>query len=154
MILPDLGSNKSSSPASSASASSPLAPLEPEGPRPSGLVRIDVVGGDLAATAEGQVPLAGRINYLTGNDPSGWHRNLPTFGRVTYREVYPGIDLSYYGNQGSLEYDFIVEPGSDPDRIAIGFQGADSVRPAPGGDLVRTCPGAPRRPLSPPLPGR
>ena len=146
---PPGGAATFSSPASSASASSPLAPLEPEGPRPSGLVRIDVVGGDPAATAEGQVPLAGRINYLTGNDPSGWHRNLPTFGRVTYREVYPGIDLSYYGNQSSLEYDFIVAPGSDPDRIAIGFQGADSVRLAPGGDLVVAVPGGELRQHAP-----
>jgi len=55
---------------------------------------------------------------------------------VRYRDVYPGIDLIYYGNQGQLEYDFEVAPGSDPKQVALTFQGPHSLRIDAGGDLV------------------
>ncbi len=53
------------------------------------------------------------MNCFLGNDPSRWHTGIATFGRVEYTGVYPGIDLAYYGNQGRLQYDFIVGPGAD-----------------------------------------
>ncbi|MGI9023053.1 MAG: SBBP repeat-containing protein [Acidimicrobiales bacterium] len=112
-------------------------------------VSIDVLGADPAARAEEQGRLSGRVNYLTGDDPQRWHSDVPTFGRVTYRGVYPGIDLAYYGNQQSLEYDFIVAPGSDPGRIGIGFQGADSLSLTPEGDLVVAVPGGELRQHAP-----
>jgi Beta-propeller repeat len=65
--------------------------------------------------------LPGKSNYLIGNDPSQWHRDVPQFARVRYRDVYPGIDLVYYGKQGRLEYDFEVAPGAEPRQIALRF---------------------------------
>lgn len=62
--------------------------------------------------------------------------NGPTFGKVRYSEVYPGIDLLYYGNQQQLEYDFIVAPGANPGRIALEFSGADKLEIDAGGDLL------------------
>ena len=48
--------------------------------------------------------------------------------KVRYSNVYPGVDLVYYGNQeGRLEHDFIVAPGADPNNIAIGLQDSDGV---------------------------
>jgi len=67
----------------------------------------------------GQQELSGRINYFTGNDSLRWHRNVPTYARVEYQEVYPGVDLVYYGNQRELEYDLIVASGSNPDVIKL-----------------------------------
>jgi hypothetical protein len=84
-------------------------------------------GANPAAPAVGQDPLITKSNYLVGSDPSRWHTNIPNYGRVEYRDVYPGIDLAYYGNQGQLEYDFLLAPGADPAAIRLGIQGALSV---------------------------
>src|SRR5258708_38381983 len=62
--------------------------------------------------------LPGLVSYLVGYE-SEWRRNIPTYGRVRYRAVYPGIDLVYYGVQGALEYDFILAPGADPRQIRM-----------------------------------
>src|SRR5258708_26687802 len=85
--------------------------------------------------------LPGHSNYLIGKDPSGWHRNIPQFARVQYHDVYPGIDLAYYGNQGRLEYDFDVSPGADPRQVELNFNGADNMHIAGNGDLVLTLAG-------------
>jgi len=69
-------------------------------------------------------PLPGKTNYLLGNDSSRWRRNVPQFAQVQYENVYPGINLVFYGNQGQLEYDFQIAPGSDPSRAELEFHGA------------------------------
>ena len=58
--------------------------------------------------------LAGKSNYLIGNDPEKWRQNIPHYARVRHREVYPGVDLVYYGNQGKLEYDLSWRRGPTP----------------------------------------
>lgn len=75
-------------------------------------------------------------NYFRGNDPKKWRTNVTHFAKVKYAEVYPGIDLVYYGNQRQVEYDFIVAPGVDPDKIKLGFSGADELKLDDNGDLV------------------
>lgn len=69
-------------------------------------------------------PLPGRTNYFIGNDPAKWRAGVPQFARVSYEDVYPGINLVFYGNQGHLEYDFKVAPGSDPTAAEVEFEGA------------------------------
>ncbi|TMI11754.1 MAG: hypothetical protein E6H40_03915, partial [Betaproteobacteria bacterium] len=71
-----------------------------------------------------------------GKDPAKWRTNVPTYAKVHYRAVYPGIDLVYYGNQRQLEYDFVVAPGADPNRIVLGFQGAERLEINAEGELV------------------
>jgi uncharacterized protein DUF11/beta-propeller repeat-containing protein len=93
-------------------------------------------GANPNAEIAGSDQLPGHSNYFIGNDPSRWHRNIPQFARVAYRNVYPGIDLAFYGRQGRLEYDFEVNPGSDPGQIQLNLAGADSLSLAPNGDLV------------------
>jgi hypothetical protein len=78
-------------------------------------------------SVEGLDELAGKSHYLTGNDPAAWRVGVANFAKVRYRDVYPGVDLVYYGRGGELEYDFIVAPGSDPATIALHF-GAQIVR--------------------------
>ena len=87
-------------------------------------------------SAAGRKPLPGRVNYFIGNDPTRWHTDIPSFGRVEYADVYRGIDLAYYGNHGCLEYDFIVAPGVDPAAIRLAAGGARKVQVDAGGDLV------------------
>src|SRR5450755_2440785 len=62
--------------------------------------------------------------------------NVPTYGKVKYEGIYPGIDLVYYGNQRQLEYDFIVAPGADPRRITFDVRGAKRIRHNGMGELV------------------
>ncbi|MCX6625496.1 MAG: SBBP repeat-containing protein [Acidobacteria bacterium] len=78
----------------------------------------------------------GLSHYYIGNNPANWRRNVPQYGRVEMRGVYPGIDLSFYGNQGRIEYDFIVHPGADPSRVEMAYEGADSLGVNARGDLV------------------
>jgi hypothetical protein len=78
----------------------------------------------------------GIVNYLIGRSRSHWHTDIPTFGRVTYRDVYPGIDLIFYGRGGALEYDWLVGPHADAGRIVLQQQGAQSIRLAGNGDVL------------------
>lgn len=71
--------------------------------------------------------LPGKHNYLRGSDPAKWHRDIPTYGKVRYRDLYPGIDLVYYGRQQHLEYDLVVAPGADPSQIRLQLAGMDAM---------------------------
>jgi Cep192 domain 4/Beta-propeller repeat/HYDIN/CFA65/VesB-like, Ig-like domain len=100
------------------------------------IVRLRLLGSASAALVTGQSKLLGTSNYFLGNDPRHWHTNIPNYAQVRYEHVYPGIDLVYHGNQGKLENDFILSPGSNPKSIRIGLEGADSLRLDRSGDLA------------------
>ena len=100
------------------------------------VVRMQVLGGNPTAAVVGEDPLPGRVNYFLGNDPAQWHTNIATYAKVEYQQVYPGINLDYYGSGQGLEYDFVVAPGADPGQIRLGFVGADGVAVNAQGDLV------------------
>ncbi len=80
--------------------------------------------------------LAGKSNYLLGNDPKRWQTEVPNYSRVEYAEVYSGIGLAYYGTQQTLEYDFIVSPGADPRQITMSVEGAEKLELDEKGDIV------------------
>lgn len=110
-----------------------------------GVLRMQFVGA-APTTPDVEEKLPGVVHYYLGKDPKNWRTNVPTFGRVRYRHVYPGIDVVFYGKGGlpkggAFEYDLIVAPGADPRRIRIAFDGAESQRLAPNGDLVLTVDG-------------
>ncbi len=95
--------------------------------------------------------LPGVTNHLLGRSPDTWKTNVSRYGRVRYPQVYPGIDLDFYGNQRRLEYDFRVGPGSDPSQIALRITGASRFELAKdGGLLIHTANGHVRqeRPVS------
>lgn len=106
------------------------------------VVSMKLAGASFSGDPVGDDPLPGKSNYLIGNDPANWHRDIPQFARVRYREVYPGIDLVYYGNQGQLEYDFEVSPGSDPKFIALKFSGSRNLAIDEHGDLILALDGS------------
>ena len=94
------------------------------------VLRMKLVGANPSPRATGLEELPGKSHYFIGNDPAKWRTNVPTYAKVKYEDVYPGVDLVYYGNQGQLEYDLIVAPGSDPGAIHLAFGGL----PFGGGD--------------------
>jgi uncharacterized repeat protein (TIGR01451 family) len=99
-------------------------------------LRMTLLGANAQAEIEGMEALGGTVNYFIGNDPARWRTGIPTFGKVKYRQVYPGVDLVYYGNQRQVEYDFIVATNADPGRIAFGFSGEERLEIEDEGGLV------------------
>ena len=83
------------------------------------VARIKLANANASTEIEGVDELPGRSNYLRGRDKKNWHTNVPHYSRVRYRDVYRGVDWVYYGNEGRLEYDFVVSPGADPGQIAL-----------------------------------
>src|SRR5262245_16930136 len=106
------------------------------GAEPQSVVRMKLAGANPEPQLEGEDALPGKSHYMIGNDQRKWRQNVANYGTVRYRNVYPGIDLIYYGNQGQLEYDFVVAAGADPNFIKLDFDGVSQIRVDSGGDLV------------------
>jgi uncharacterized repeat protein (TIGR01451 family) len=87
-------------------------------------------------TATGKLP--GRSNYFLGSDPAKWHVGVPEYGQVRYRNLYPGIDLIYYGRDGQLEYDLALAAGADPHRIRFAVEGTNQLSLNDQGDVLLT----------------
>lgn len=102
------------------------------------ILRLRLSGANDSAQVDGLGRLAGTVNYFTGDNPARWQTNTPTFRRVRYRDVYPGVDLVYYGNQRQLEYDFVLAPGRDPQLIRLQFVGAERPQVDAAGNLSLT----------------
>ncbi len=84
----------------------------------------------------GEEKLEGKFNYFIGNDAKKWVANVPTYEKVKYKEIYPGIDLVFYGKTQQLEHDFIVKPSADPGIITLSFEGAENVEVDAEGNLL------------------
>jgi hypothetical protein len=98
----------------------------PEPPSPA-VLRMKLVGANPHAKVSGLEELLGKSNYFIGNDPKKWRTNVPNYAKVKYASVYPAVDLVYYGNQGKLEYDFVVQPGADPESIQLAIVSDEQV---------------------------
>jgi len=96
------------------------------------VVRMGIVGANTDAEIAGVGELAGNNNYFVGNDPAHWRTHIPTYSKVSYRSIYPGVDLVYYGTQRQLEYDFVVAPHADPSVIRLNVAEATSERSLAG----------------------
>ncbi len=126
---------KSEKPAPAQKTTHPtLAQKKPK--RQSTVLRTQFVAANPAAKVTGEEELPGKINYLIGQDPTKWRTGVATYAKVRYEQVYPGIDLVYYGNQRQLEYDFVVGPGGDPAHIRMKLAGAQKMSLDAQGQLV------------------
>jgi hypothetical protein len=105
-------------------------------PSQGAVVRIQPVGINPGAGIQPLERLPGTSNYFIGADPARWRTGIPTYAKVKYEGIHPGIDLVYYGNQRQLECDFIVAPGADPSTIGLAFQGIEGLELGSQGDLV------------------
>ncbi len=113
-------------------------------------VRMELKNANPAPEIEGIDELQTKANYFVGADPSSWTTNIAEYKKVRYKDVYPGIDLIYYGKQRQLEYDLVIAPGADPRSIALDFEGqqaplevneaGDLVLHTEGGDLFEHAP--------------
>lgn len=100
-------------------------------------VGLKLVGANKSARVEGEDRLPGVSNYLIDADHSKWHTGVPNYAKVRYRDIYPGVDLVYYGNQeGVLEHDFVVKPGADAGAIALALENADRIATSDSGEIT------------------
>ncbi len=86
------------------------------------------MGGAANAQIIPEKPLNTYNNYFIGDDPSKWASNCKVYQAVTYKNVYPGIDVRYYTDNGQLKYDIIVHPGANPEKIALEFKGTEGLQ--------------------------
>ena len=100
------------------------------------VVRMQFEGANPNAQITGLEKLPGIVNYFFGQDRTKWRTNIPTYAKVKHNDVYPGIDIAYYGNRRQLEFDFIVAPGAKPNAIKLAVEGADRLDVDAQGDLV------------------
>ena len=100
------------------------------------VLRMHLVGAKPDAIIRGIDRLPGASNYYIGTDPARWRTAVPAYAKVGYQQIYPGIDLVYYGNPNQLEYDFLLSPGANPDAIRLDIDGADRLDLDDRGDLV------------------
>ena len=105
-------------------------------PVASDVLRVRLRNANPGLRVVGTDELPGTSNYFIGNDPAKWKNNVPTYAKVKYENVYPGIDLVYYGNHKQLEYDFILSPGADPRSIVLDASGPQRVEMDRNGDVV------------------
>lgn len=114
---------------------SPVSMAKSESTPRSVLLTVEFKGGNREARMEGASRARGRAHRFLGADSAKWRTNMPLYRRILSKQVYPGIDAEFYGNQRRLEFDFRVSPGSDPDAIAMSFRGAERIRITDLGDL-------------------
>ncbi len=94
-----------------------------------------VAGANPAATVVGVDPLPGTASFFIGNDPANWQSGLATYGGVEYKNVLPGVDLTYRGTNGVLKREFVVAPGADASGIVIVYDNIDGLAYGPDGTL-------------------
>jgi hypothetical protein len=97
---------------------------------------LDFLGANAHATLTAQERLAGKVNYLVGDDPAKWQQGLPTHGELLYGGLWPGIDMAVRGEGGKLKYEFHLKPGSSVDDVQLGYRGAEGLKIGTGGELL------------------
>jgi hypothetical protein len=103
---------------------------------PARALELQFTGASPQAQIRGDSELPGKVNYFTGANPAQWHAAVPIFAKVRVDEIYPGVNLVYYGNSRQIEYDLTVAAGASPDLIALHFDGADEIATNGNGELV------------------
>jgi hypothetical protein len=117
------------------SSGNKIEPKEAPDPGYSSILRMKIEGASPNPKVSALDELEGRSNYFIGNDPKKWTSDVPLYKKVRFQSVYPGIDLLYYGTQGQLEYDFVIAPHADPEKIKVAFSGAEHMAIDKNGDL-------------------
>ena len=100
------------------------------------VVRMNLLGANPHSQLTAENRQQGIVNYFLGNDPSKWKSNIALYGQVTYRQLYPGVDLAFHGAGKQLEFDYLVSPQANAAPIGLSFEGAESMRTDGAGDLV------------------
>ena len=99
------------------------------------IIRAQFVDANPNPEIVGEDRLPHNCNYFYGNDPTKWRTDVPNYSAITYKDIWPGIDLKYHGNGEGMKYDFIVNPGADISQIRIRYEGVNELSISNSGDL-------------------
>ncbi len=100
------------------------------------VIKASFVGANPNPTVVGEEMMGYKCNYFLGNEPSSWRTDVANYRAVRFKDIYPGIELKYYGNGRQMEYDFIVSPGADFSQIRVSYDGCNSLAVNEHGELV------------------
>ena len=100
------------------------------------VLRMQFAGANPAPKLTGVEALPGITNYFIGSEPDKWRTDIVAFAKVRYAQIYPGIDLVYYGNARNVEYDFVLAAGADATQIRMKIVGAERMVVNDDGELV------------------
>ncbi|MFC1891097.1 SBBP repeat-containing protein [Thermodesulfobacteriota bacterium] len=100
------------------------------------VVHMKLLGANPNPYMNGVEQLPRQSNYFIGKNSKNWLTNIPNYTKIEYKNIYPGINQIYYGNQSQLEYDFVVSPGADPSLIQLAFEGHDKLEINDQGNLI------------------
>jgi uncharacterized repeat protein (TIGR01451 family) len=103
---------------------------------PAAIVRLKLSNTNENQEILGLEEQSGKVNYFIGNAPDNWRTDIPTYAKVKYRDVYPGIDAIYSANQQQFKWDFIVHPGANPDLISLDFSENEQLKLDDHGNLL------------------
>jgi len=98
-------------------------------------IKLMPVGANKSPEIIAEAKMEGKVNYFVGNDSKNWKANIPTYGAIVYKEIYKDIDMKFYGNNRQLEYDIIVKPGADPNKVRLSYEGIEGLRITDDGNL-------------------
>jgi len=110
--------------------------LFPGSPR----ISLSLPGSAASPAIVAQEPIPARTEYMVGRRQN-WHTGIASYSRIRYSSVYPGVDLVFYGKETQLEYDFVLQPGADPNVIRLQFSSGADLSVTPDGDLALDTPG-------------
>lgn len=99
-------------------------------------IHMKLVGGNPEPAVVAGNELPGHSNYFIGDDPSKWQQGVKHYAGVSYRDVYPGVNMKFHGEQRQLEFDFVVAAGADAGRIRFGVAGAKQIKTDNAGNLI------------------
>ena len=90
-------------------------------------IHLRFAGANPALTVEAMGPVPGRVNLLKGNDPADWATDLQIYSGVVYRNLYPGIDMTWRPHAGGAKTEFLVAPGADVTAIRMIYSGVKHI---------------------------
>lgn len=87
-------------------------------------------GSNPDVIVEGEDRRESRLNFLMGNDPSEWHAEVPVYERASYRDLWPGIDLTFTSEPNGIACTLNARAGADPDRARFELRAGNGTSPA------------------------
>ena len=107
--------------------SQPRTPASERGAAERWAVKLGFVGANHDVRPIGQDETGAAVSYFSGR-PEGWRTGVPTYSKIAYANLWPGIDLVYSGTVNQLKYEFVVHPGADPSLIKLAYRGAENIK--------------------------
>jgi hypothetical protein len=103
------------------------------------IIKLDFIDSNPLVIPQGEDKREAIFSYFSGKR-SDWKTGVPTYSKLTYPDLWPGIDLIYHGTMNEIKYEFIVKPGADPEQIRLAYRGPEDVKVNDSGELIVETP--------------